>query len=211
MLPAALSASLSFLSNGLEMYYYANVNFDTEFKKRLLDFFSFFKKKVPYVVIIASLFCNVNCNYAFCKRGGGEGRKGKEVALHLVLWFLCPWYPMSWRGRGVRARSGKGLRSEVQRPLGPPVVAGRPGSPAKPVWDRILHPSRAVLTQGSRGALEAPVFSGKKYSSFSEFRTLSSSGNHVSLVLTLKFILHQLQKPPPLPPPSCSFLIFCSS
>lgn len=30
---------------------------------------------------IASLFCNVNCNYAFCKRGG-EGRKGKEVALH---------------------------------------------------------------------------------------------------------------------------------
>lgn len=46
---------LSFLSNGLEMYYYANVNFDTEFKKRLLDFFLFSKKKkVPYVVIIAS-------------------------------------------------------------------------------------------------------------------------------------------------------------
>lgn len=42
---AALSASLSFLSNGLEMYYYANVNFDTEFKKRLLDFFFFFQKK----------------------------------------------------------------------------------------------------------------------------------------------------------------------
>lgn len=36
---------LSFLSNGLEMYYYANVNFDTEFKKRLLDFFLFSKKK----------------------------------------------------------------------------------------------------------------------------------------------------------------------
>lgn len=34
------------------------------------------------MVIIASLFCNVNCNYAFCRRGGGEGRKGKEVALH---------------------------------------------------------------------------------------------------------------------------------
>lgn len=47
MLPAALSASLSFLSNGLEMYYYANVNFDTEFKKRLLDFFFFFQKKGP--------------------------------------------------------------------------------------------------------------------------------------------------------------------
>lgn len=30
---------------------------------------------------LLSLFCNVNCNYAFCKRG--EGRKGKEVALHL--------------------------------------------------------------------------------------------------------------------------------
>lgn len=27
---AAFFASLSFLSNGLEMYYYANVNFDTE-------------------------------------------------------------------------------------------------------------------------------------------------------------------------------------
>lgn len=42
---AALCASLSFLSNGLEMYYYANVNFDTEFKKRLLDFFFHFLKK----------------------------------------------------------------------------------------------------------------------------------------------------------------------
>lgn len=79
---AASRASLSFLSNGLEMYYYANVNFDTEFKKRLLDFSFFKKKKIPYVVIIASLFCNVNCNYAFCKGAGGEGRKGKEVALH---------------------------------------------------------------------------------------------------------------------------------
>lgn len=74
---AALCASLSFLSNGLEMYYYANVNFDTEFKKRLLGFFLFSKKKkVPYVVIIASLFCNVNCNYAFCKRGE-EGQEGE--------------------------------------------------------------------------------------------------------------------------------------
>lgn len=45
----------SVLSHGLEMYYYANVNFDTEFKKRLLDFFFLFKKKkgVRYVVIIA--------------------------------------------------------------------------------------------------------------------------------------------------------------
>lgn len=69
------------------MYYYANVNFDTEFKKRLLDFFFL----LLFLVIIASSFCNVNCNYAFCKVGGGEGRQGKEVALHLVLWFLCPW------------------------------------------------------------------------------------------------------------------------
>lgn len=45
----------SFLSNGLEMYYYANVNFDTEFKKRLLEFvFVLGKKKAPYVVILAS-------------------------------------------------------------------------------------------------------------------------------------------------------------
>lgn len=58
-----LPAPLSFLSNGLELYYYANVNFDTEFKKRLSDFFfSKKKKKGPIcVVIIASLFCNVNC------------------------------------------------------------------------------------------------------------------------------------------------------
>lgn len=70
---------LSFLSNGLEMYYYANVNFDTEFKKRLLDFFLFSKKKkVPYVVIIASLFCNVNCNYAFCKRGEERAERGRK-------------------------------------------------------------------------------------------------------------------------------------
>lgn len=40
-----LPAPLSFLSNGLELYYYANVNFDTEFKKRLLDFFFSKKKK----------------------------------------------------------------------------------------------------------------------------------------------------------------------
>lgn len=39
-----MCALLSFLSHGLEMYYYANVNFDTEFKKRL-DFFLFSKKK----------------------------------------------------------------------------------------------------------------------------------------------------------------------
>lgn len=46
-----LPAPLSFLSNGLELYYYANVNFDTEFKKRLSDFFfsKKKKKKVPYV------------------------------------------------------------------------------------------------------------------------------------------------------------------
>jgi len=38
--PAVFFASLSFLSNGLEMYYYANVNFDTELKKRLFVLFS---------------------------------------------------------------------------------------------------------------------------------------------------------------------------
>lgn len=62
------------------MYYYANVNFDTEFKKRL-DFFLFSKKKkkVPHVVIVSSLCCKVNCNYAFCK-GWGEERaeRGRE-------------------------------------------------------------------------------------------------------------------------------------
>lgn len=60
------------------MYYYANVNFDTEFKKRLLDFFFFQKKKkVPYVVIIA-LFVNVNCNYAFCRRGEERAERGRK-------------------------------------------------------------------------------------------------------------------------------------
>lgn len=29
------------------------------------------------MVIIASLFCNVNCNYAFCKRGEGRGQEGE--------------------------------------------------------------------------------------------------------------------------------------
>lgn len=43
---AVFFASLSFLSNGLEMYYYANVNFDTELKKRLFVLFSK-KKKGP--------------------------------------------------------------------------------------------------------------------------------------------------------------------
>lgn len=42
---AVFFASLSFLSNGLEMYYYANVNFDTELKKRLFVLFSKKKKK----------------------------------------------------------------------------------------------------------------------------------------------------------------------
>ncbi|CAK6443948.1 unnamed protein product [Pipistrellus nathusii] len=63
--------------------------------------------------------------------------------------------------------------------------------PAEPVWCRVLHPGRAVLTR----AHESPVFSGKKYSSFSELRTLSSSGNHVSLVLTLMFPFHRLLFP----------------
>ena len=71
-------------------------------------FFFFPKKGVPYVVIIASLFCNVNCNYAFCKGGwgAGEGRKGTEVALHpcsmVSVSMVCP---PCWQGRGVR--SGK--------------------------------------------------------------------------------------------------------
>ena len=90
------------------MYYYANVNFDTEFKKRLLDFFLFSKKKkVPYVVIIASLFCNVNCNYAFCKKGGG-GQKGEGSSFASLFYGFCVHgIPTSWRGRGVRARSSQ--------------------------------------------------------------------------------------------------------
>lgn len=69
---AVFFASLSFLSNGLEMYYYANVNFDTELKKRLFVLFSKKKKMVPYVVSIASLFCKWIVNYAFCKGGVGD-------------------------------------------------------------------------------------------------------------------------------------------
>lgn len=91
-------ASLSFLSDGLEMYYYANVNFDTELKKRLLDFFFLFskKKKGPYVVIIASLFCNVNCNYAFCKRG--EEGSGEEGCFESLFSSFCVHgIPTSWR------------------------------------------------------------------------------------------------------------------
>lgn len=72
--------SRSFLSNGLEMYHYANVNFHTEFKKRLLDF-SFFRKKTKGPTcshsFMASLFCNVNCNYAFCN-GGRRRQTGRR-------------------------------------------------------------------------------------------------------------------------------------
>lgn len=82
MPPAALSASLSFLSNGLDMYYYANVNFDTEFKKRLLDFFFLF------LIIIASSFCNVTCNYAFCKRGEERAHRGRKW-LCILFYGFC--------------------------------------------------------------------------------------------------------------------------
>lgn len=70
----------SVLSHGLEMYYYANVNFDTEFKKRLLDFFfSFQKKEGGPICGHHCLFCNVNCNYAFCKgRVGERAERGRK-------------------------------------------------------------------------------------------------------------------------------------
>lgn len=53
---AVFFASLSFLSNGLEMYYYANVNFDTELKKRLFVLFSKKKKKRSHMWLALLLY-----------------------------------------------------------------------------------------------------------------------------------------------------------
>lgn len=160
---------LSFLSNGLEMYYYANVNFDTEFKKRLLDFFFPKKKRSHMWSSLLSLFCNVNCNYAFCKRG--EGRKGKEVALHLCSmvsvsmvsprpggdgeWEVSP-VRNPWRGRdlGVLPWSLAGLMAQQ-------ILEGLQFLSTN-IWYRILHPTRTVLTRCSSGAPKASVFSGKQ-------------------------------------------------
>lgn len=142
-------------------------------------------------------------------KGGRRGQKGEGSSFASCSMVSVSMVSHVLAGKGSESKNPEGRwHSEMQRPLGPPVVAGRPDGPAKPVWYRILHSSRAVLTQSNSGAPKAPVFSGKKYSSFPEFRILSSSGNHASsLVLTLKFIFCQLQKPPP--PRSC--LNFCSS
>lgn len=104
---AACVASLSFLSDGLEMYYYANVNFDTEFKKRslsLLSLFCFFPKKSPtcshrcFFILYHELIVTMHS-----AKGGEERTEGEKKWLCiLVLQFLCPWCPMSWRGRGAR-------------------------------------------------------------------------------------------------------------
>lgn len=95
---AVFFASLSFLSNGLEMYYYANVNFDTELKKRLFVLFSKKKKKVPYVVSIASLFCKWIVNYAFCKGGVGDkdsfAKLFRSFCVHgrsITVWGVVKW------------------------------------------------------------------------------------------------------------------------
>lgn len=109
-----------------------------------------------------------------------------------------------------------------QRPLRPPVVAGTPDGLASPWGPAVpisqhgtgLSSQPCSVNQCNSGVPKAPVFSGKKYSSFPEFRTLSSSGNHASLVLTLKLILMSISKTPP-PPRSCwiflsSFLIVFS-
>lgn len=115
-----LPAPLSFLSNGLELYYYANVNFDTEFKKRLLDFFfSKKKKKVPYVWSSLLLyFVTWIVNYAFCKRG--EEGEGSSFA-SLFYGFCVHGIPMSWPGRGVRAGGSRPAQWAGQRRLGPPI------------------------------------------------------------------------------------------
>lgn len=58
------------------------------------------------MVIIASLFCNVNCNYAFCKRGEeGGGEEGCFASLFSS--FCVHGIPTSWRGGGVREDAPK--------------------------------------------------------------------------------------------------------
>lgn len=68
-------------------------------------------------------------------------------------------------------------------------LGGLQSLPTSVVWD--LHPSRAVSAWCNRRAQKAPVFSGKKCSPCPELKTLSSSGNLASLVLTLIFMSFQ--------------------
>lgn len=133
------------------------------------------------------------------------GRRGKEVALHpcfmvsVSMESPCPGREGEWE------QAAQGRHSELDRDAWVPLsvaVAGRPDgrqivgicSSCQPVWHRVPHPSRAVLTQCNSGAQRPQRSLDKMSSSFPEFRTLSSSGNHASLVLTLKLTLHQFRK-----------------
>lgn len=100
---------LSFLSNGLEMYYYANVNFDTEFKKRLLDFFLFSKKKKRSHMWSSLLLYFVTWIVTMhSAEGGRRGQKGEGSSFASLFYGFCVHgIPTSWRGRGVRSRSDK--------------------------------------------------------------------------------------------------------
>lgn len=136
----------SFLSNGLEMYYYANVNFDTEFKKRLLEFVFVLGKKKPRMWSSLLLnFCHVNCNYAFCKRGRA-GRWGSNASCIFVQQFLCPWgvhgVPVSWQGRegGEQEEVVRWAQGGGGRPWGL-LLPAAPAPPPPPVRPRMLIPA----------------------------------------------------------------------
>lgn len=118
------------------------------------------------------------CNYAFSEKGEGR-EEGEEVDLHLYVFrFLCPWYPHVWEGE---RRGSPGQHSEGKRDLPDPALRqvrlwskfGGVCHACPPFRCRILDTGHAVLTQGSHGSVQAPVFS--------ELRTLSSSGNHAAL------------------------------
>lgn len=135
-------------------------------------------------------------------KGGWGGQKGEGSSFASLFYGFCVHgIRTSWRGRGVSWKQSS-RHSEVERDLepSPQPRGGGACSSCQLVWYRILRPSRAVLAQGDRGPPpEALVFSGRKYSSFPEFRTLSSSGNHASLVLNLKLIFLSISRTPPAP------------
>lgn len=111
-----------------------------------------------------------------------RGKAGKEANLHpYVFPFLCPWNPHVWEGKKRRGKGSLGQHSEGEGDLPDPTLC-LAGLIAKQIWERrvchacsslrcrIPDTGHAVLTQGSHGSSQAPVFS--------ELRTLSSSGNY---------------------------------
>lgn len=177
------------------MYYYANVNFDTEFKKRLLDFFFLFSKKKVHMWSSLLLYF-VTWIVTMHSAKGGRRAEGKRVA-------LCPCSPVSVsmvsphrEGEREWEKMLQGQHCGVERDLRPLAMAGRSDDQAHSGGLQLLTTrmvrgpwsSHAVLVQGNSGTPKGPVFSGQRSAHPFLNPEPFSSGNHASLVLTLKLI-----------------------